>query len=93
MTNDNTPKVVLTQPKVSLALSMIALGGLIYTVTDSLVRYQIEFEDLKSSYVELSEGQKVLKSEMAALRNTVDGEIRHMTNAIHELSRAVRGDQ
>ncbi|MDE4297076.1 hypothetical protein PXK56_17965 [Phaeobacter gallaeciensis] len=80
------PVLTVTQSKVAFLLSLLTLGGIVYAATDTVVRYQIEFETLKESYSALAEGQVALKSEVKSLRETVDGEIRHMTQAINRLS-------
>ncbi len=85
--SDTPPAAVtVTQPKVAFILSLITLAGLVYAGTDKIVRHQIEFDALKSSYAALAEGQMALKEEVKSLRETVDGEIRHMTTAINRLS-------
>jgi cell division protein FtsB len=86
MTTPTPPAVTLTQPRIAFLMSLVALAGLVYTGTNKLVRTQIEFEALKESYVELKEGQDALKDEVKSLRDTVDGEIRHMTLAINRLT-------
>lgn len=79
------PTVTITQPKIAFILSVLALSAAVYSATDWFVRREIEIDELKKSYIQLSEGQESLKQEIKSLRETVDGEIRHMTSAMNRL--------
>jgi hypothetical protein len=96
MPGEPLPTVTVTQPKVAFILSLITLAGFVYVGTEWFVRRDIEFEKLQETqnqmslkYDALAKGQIDLKDEIKSLRETVDGEIRHMTQAMNRLSNAL----